>query len=244
MKQIFGQGARLFLRIVLVTVMSMFVCVSVSALFTALFTENIGYEMYELQEGGDPVLLYTHYDTDGEDTQLAEYEKGGRSLRKVDIRSEMSKTERAICYAVMQTLTLIMLAVAVYPQLWRMGAADSNLVRFGHQARDRLKGLKIGLVSQIPALLIWAVTVVLSRGAGAAMPVTGYRLLQAPFWGFVQMILGSAETLGDLSVLQLLLLLLPLAIVPLIGFAAYVCGYAELSVSEKLIYKNSEERKR
>ena len=50
MSQLIRRGAALFGRIVLVTVMSLFICVSMSVLCTAGFTQKIGYEVYGYQE--------------------------------------------------------------------------------------------------------------------------------------------------------------------------------------------------
>ena len=50
MKQIFKEGARLFGRLIIVFFMSVFICVSISGICTAIFTEEIGYEVYGLRE--------------------------------------------------------------------------------------------------------------------------------------------------------------------------------------------------
>ena len=58
------------------------------------------------------------------------------------------------------------------------------------------------------------------------------------------MILGATRELRELSVVQLLLLLLPLMIVPLIAWIGYALGYANISVGEKCLYKKSNGEKR
>lgn len=49
MKQIFKEGARLFGRLIIVFFISVFICVSISGICTAIFTEEIGYEVYGLK---------------------------------------------------------------------------------------------------------------------------------------------------------------------------------------------------
>ena len=241
MKQIFGQGTKLFGRVVIVLFMSVFVCISVSALCTALFTEEVGYDVYGLPQNGDgPILLYRHYTADGEDTQMKEYETQGYSLRKAEVRSELSKTAKTVCLLSIQGINLLMLIAAIYPSLWQLGAEDS---KFTSTKADRLKGVKIGLVSQIPDFLLWCAVAVLALGAGSATPVTTYRLLHCQYYALVQCILGSAQTLHDLSAARVAALLLPLMIVPLVAGIAYVLGGKRLSVGEKLLYKNGKKQK-
>ena len=84
---------------------------------------------------------------------------------------------------------------------------------------------------------------VLALGAGSATPVTTYRLLHCQYYALVQCILGSAQTLHDLSAARVAALLLPLMIVPLVAGIAYVLGGKRLSVGEKLLYKNGKKQK-
>lgn len=62
---------KLFGRTVTVLFISVFVCVSVSGLCTALSTEEIGYEVYGTKENEkDAVALYTHCNKDGTDISV------------------------------------------------------------------------------------------------------------------------------------------------------------------------------
>ena len=198
MSQLIRRGAALFGRIVLVTVMSLFICVSMSVLCTAGFTQKIGYEVYGYQENSEEaVLLYRHYDKDGEDTQMQGFEDQGYTLKKTEIRSDLGKTGNAVYLSVTQIFCLMILAIFVYPDLWQLGAKDSNAVRFKHQDEDCLKGLKIGLISQIPTFLGWVATVALALGVKPQMPVALYRFLNCQYYSFIQVI---ALAVGDRSV--------------------------------------------
>lgn len=71
MKRIFREGMKLFGRTVTVLFISVFVCVSVSGLCTALSTEEIGHEVYGTKENEkDAVALYTHDNNDGTDISV------------------------------------------------------------------------------------------------------------------------------------------------------------------------------
>lgn len=62
---------KLFGRTVTVLFISVFVCVSVSGLCTALSAEKIGHEVYGAKENEkDAVALYTHCNKDGTDISV------------------------------------------------------------------------------------------------------------------------------------------------------------------------------
>lgn len=239
MKQIFGQGAKLFARTLVVVLMSFFICVSISVLCTAAFTERMGYEVYGyLENEEDSVHLYTHYLKDGEDTQMQKYEEEGYTLKSADLRTSLSKKGNIIFLTATQLCALTLLLTFVYPSLWNLGAKDSNLVRFKHQQEDPLKGLKIGLVSQIPAFLLWLGTLICALGANKTLPLALYRFINCHYYSFIQVIFGTDKTVGDLGVLQFVLLFLLLGIVPVAAHIGYLLGYKDFSISEKIIYKN------
>lgn len=239
MKQIFGEGAKLFARTLVVILMSFFICVSISVLCTAAFTERTGYEVYGyLENEEDSVHLYTHDLKDGEDEQMQKYEDEGYTLRTADLRTALSKKGNIIFLTATQLCATTLLLAFVYPSLWNLGTKDSNLVRFKHQKEDKWKGLKIGLVSQIPAFLLWLGTLVCALGANKTLPLALYRFINCHHYSFIQVIFAQDRTVGDLGVGQFVLLLLLLAIVPVAAQVGYMLGYKNFSIAERLIYKN------
>ena len=73
MKRIFREGTKLFGRTVMVLFISVFVCVSVSGLCTALSTEESGHGVYGTKENErNAVALYTHCNKDGTDISVGE----------------------------------------------------------------------------------------------------------------------------------------------------------------------------
>ena len=68
--------------------------------------------------------------------------------------------------------------------------------------------------------------------------------IPATFFSLLIGIFGSAATAGDLGIIRMLLTILPFAFIPLITGAAYLLGYKDISITEKLIYKNKKDRKK
>ena len=78
---------------------------------------------------------------------------------------------------------------------------------------------------------------VFKAGAFVKFPVALYKTVHASFYSFIQLISGGAATVADISVPRIILLfLLPLVIVAASG-GAYILGYNNYSLGEKLIYK-------
>lgn len=231
----------MFGRQIIVTVMNIFVCVSLMVLATAAFTQVNGYDavVYE-EDGKTEVERYTYLEADGEDTKKADYEEKGYIVTTNETRTPMSKTGQRIYYIVTQIIAILLMTGFIYPNLWSLGAKDSNLVRFKHKKEDKLRGLKIGAVATIPPLVLMLVIFVFGR---KLFNVALFSLLFANFYSLIGVIAGSAYMLSELAVWQMVLMVLLLAIVPLISFGAYLLGYKDISLGEKIVYKKNNTTK-
>lgn len=56
---------------------------------------------------------------------------------------------------VTQVCNLIILAAFPYRKLWAQGDHDRNEINFGHLKEDTQRGLKVGLIADIPAILVY-----------------------------------------------------------------------------------------
>lgn len=238
MKEIVKNGAKLFLKTIIINVMCFFVVLSFSVLTTALFTHNIGYKAVgTTSDNQSQVELYTHYTADGEDTKKAEYEAKGYTVNELSIRSEVTKTGNAVFLIVSQIFCALILIAFIYPNIWHIGTTDSNLVKFKHKPEDKLKGFKIGLIAAIPSFLGVVFLIVAKLGAFKTFPAALYKFLNSSLYSFINIITGNCITVGDMAWWRIILLLALTLIVPLIAGAAYMLGYNNYSVGERLIYR-------
>lgn len=238
MKEILKSGGKLFLKTVVITIMCFFIVISFSVLTTAAFTKNIGYKAYGTSsDTSSQTELYTYYYEDGEDTYKSAYEEQGYTVSTASIRSQISKTGNTVFLTVSQIFCLLILISFIYPELWHNGTNDSNLVRFKHKKEDKLKGLKIGLVTVIAHYLFLIFLVIAKLGALPSFPMVLYKFLNSSFYSFIEIIVGGAVTVADLAVWRLLLLFILPLIIPAAAGAAYILGYNNFSIGEKLVYK-------
>ena len=166
--------------------------------------------------------------------------------RQMTIRSELSPAMNLLMDIIAQVLMLLLLAAFPYSILWAQGDRDKNSVNFGHMSEDKLRGLKVGLMAEIPYFFTYFL-LLLSRLVVFFPNYIGiYRLFNLPFLPLFNRIIGGAgvTATAQVSWLGMLWLLLLLAVVPAVCHLAYFLGYKQISISEKLIYVNPEKKKR
>ncbi len=238
MKEIIKNGVALWLRSIVVVIMCIFLCMSMTVLSTALFADEVGYYATAVKEKEETIEYEFLYADGKEDAKKAELEADGY---EVSISKKKVMTNGGnIAFLVITQIFCILLSISfVYPNLWSLGAKDSNLVRFKHKKEDILKGLKIGVVGSIPALLMW-VGLIVCKFAAKSLPTALYKFLNCNNFSFIYAICRD-ETVGELSFLQLALLLLPLTIIPATAFGAYLLGYKDISLGERFIYKKNKK---
>lgn len=243
MNNIFKIGTGILLKLLVVVVLDLFLCISISVLCIGGFTRNIGYEAYGyINEGDKSEYLYTYYSADGEDTKKAEHEEQGYKIVTNNIRSELSGKGQAIFLTVTQLFCILVLIPFVYSPTYDLGFRESNLVRFKHAEEDLLRGLKIGIVADFAFILSYIALIVSALGAAPNLPVSLYKLVNSYCYSLIDIIGGNAKV-GELSLIQIVLLGLPLLVVPTVATVGYILGYKGISLSEKLIYtKNKEEK--
>ncbi len=243
MKEIFKNGALLWFRTIVVSFMCLIICVSMSVLISAGFSDEIGYFATATKEGAE-AESYTYLFADGEDTKKAEYEANGYTVT-TQKNTRITKTGNTVFLTVSQIFCTLLTIAFVYPNLWQLGAKDSNLVKFKHKVSDPLKGLKIGLVGTAPAIVLWAVFFV-CKFAYQKLPMAIYRFLNCYNYSFVYLIGGEAAnpqvTVGETAEWRFVVLFLLLFIIPAVSTAAYLLGFKDISLGERFIYKNVKKK--
>lgn len=240
MKDTLKISAKIFGKIVLANVLSIITVISLSFLCNVMFTEEIGYNAIGTKgENSEQVQLYTHYNKDGEDTQLAKYEKEGYAVNKVGIRSPMSTTGNAVFLLLTALFCMSMGAMITYQFVWKEGNKDLNLVRYKRATEKKYKGVIIGLLASAPYMILLLVMGLGKWGFAKNFPVVLYQYINSTFFALTDIICSKAYTFGDLAIWQLLLLLAVVLLIPAFTGIAYYLGYKDILVSEKLTYKKT-----
>ena len=238
MKEILNGGVKLFGRLIIINIMCFFMVISINAIGTAIFTDNIGYIAYGTTEENDESQeLYRYYFEDGEDNKQSQYEQQGYTITKVSILSNPSSAATMGLLLVIQCICLILLVCFIHPKLWQSGSKDSNLVKYNHKTEDVLKGFKMGLVAIVPSSLLLIVLVLTKNSISANFSMVLYKFLNSSFYSFIDFGTKTANVFKDLNVAQIILLFALPLIVPISSGISYLLGYKNISLGEKIVYE-------
>ena len=247
MKDILKNGVTLFVCI-LISGLMCFICqLSMKMIFNFMFTETIGYQVQgTLGDSKEKEYLYTYIYEDGDvtganDTKWAEYEKEGYTLYKYAERTQISNGTTITMLIITQIICLFSAILMIFPSLMNRGYKDGTLVRSGNRKPDQLKGLKISLIGCVPALITFVVFLVFAVGTNKGVAVELYMIANALFWPILELLLKSAPTAGDITILQFVAMFLIQMIVPLIGAVSYYMGYKDYQFLSKVVYKKKKK---
>ena len=230
------------IRSVTVSVMAFILFASLTIIVSGMTTKELGYTIMKSDDGENFEDVYTHYHEDScfdengcDDTRAGEIGEVG--YYKTTIRSEVSKKNMAIVRWIGQAATLGILYILIYSLMWKAGDADANMAELGNSKRNIYKGLKAGLIADIPYAVLYIILIVTSAfkvwpGYPSIYKISTY-FMYAFNDTFIPVVNDSfVITAGGIFVVGLLLLPIPL-------FAAfgYYMGEKHMIFKEKILYK-------
>ncbi len=244
-------GGKLMAGMIMVAIISFFLCISINIICSGVFTKETGYKAFVYEtEAREKVIAqygyeYTDKDGDGKDdstdTKMKEYEDKDYIVDTVAVRSSLTGVGKGVFFVVSQVLTFIMLIAFAGNGAYKQGFKDNNLVKIEHIKQDNLKGLKIGLIGNIPFFVLYILAIVAANVQSFKIPVVWYAFLNSQFYPLIMLLKGTAQTLSQFGVVQFILLFLLQLIVPAIAAVAYILGIKEINIFEKIMYKKEDK---
>lgn len=116
---------------------------------------------------------------------------------------------------------------------YKQGFKDKNLSKIGASKKDMLKGAKIGIIGNWPFIALLCFSIVTAANFRTVL----YAFLNSHFYSIIMIIVGKAHTLSELGIMQYVLIALLQFIVPIISAVAYILGFKEINLAEKIVYK-------
>lgn len=241
MKQDVLISAKLFFKLLLVSVFCVFAVLGVSLLCNNFFVDKIGYTAYGAKNQGDEtVKLYEYKYSDGEDVLKKEFEDKGYTVTTM-ANNKLTKTGYVIFLVVVGAINLAVIFGFAYPKIKQLGASDQNLCSGGRRKKDLLRGLKIGILSNVPNYIFLILIFALKNSVMKNFNMTFYKWSVCYLYAPAELVLGSGKVTADMvSLCQFGVLLLIQFIIPLICTIAYISGFKNFSLSEKLVYSNKK----
>ncbi len=234
-------AAKTWVKSVVAAIMCLFVYISIQFVAVNLFTKEIGYTVYEVVDSRRGEALYTHYYADGEDLKAKEYENSEIKVETVKERSLLTDGQNITAQMVSQVFSLFIIGAMIYQRIWSIGTSDNNKVKFNRMKEDKLRGLKIGCMAAIPSFMVYLLLILARFGIASEGLFAVYRLLNVHIFGYMNLLFGVGVKVVEIPVFKIVLAAVPLLILPVICTVAYFLGYKDISVSEKIIYKNKRK---
>lgn len=147
-------------------------------------------------------------------------------------------------YWLLSIVILVLWVYFDYIDIYRLAMRDYNLVKYNYLEYDSKRGLKTGLLAQIPGLVCVIMMCVLSIGSSTWSSL--FQMLWVIFYSPFVVVIGALQTaMNNSSVwLDAPFYLIPMLIQPIIGYFAYKNGYHNIGILYKLIYKTRDKDKR
>lgn len=233
-------GVKIFGYAVLSGVVALMMFFSLNMISNGLFSTPIGYNRCEKGPNGEKIILETvYYD---EDHPIGSEKETGDSETRfnetiVGAKNELSQVMIVVFDVTEQILMLAVLYVMCGYYVYREGDRDRNLEKHHDRAPTPWRGLWIGLIAFLPALIPMVLLILGKCGVNAASAQSIYNLLTPCFSPLNNAIAPIAQYTAAtmLEAWQLiLLLLLPMTTIPVCA-VSYTLGHKR--VFKKLLKK-------
>lgn len=236
-KKTLAVSGKVFLRLILATVLCAIVYFSMLTIATGMFSDVVGYQIHEMKEDNKIELVKEH-----------RYEAGEEHLTKADVTDDQVLTELRevkpdtlkVFQVISQIMMLIILAIFPYHILWEFGNRDDTKVRYKGQRPDPIRGYRIGAFASIPYLILWVLLLLAKFGVVPEGYTQVYRLATIPFMPFVNWVMPSGS-LQDTQLWQILLLLIMVFYIPVVCGVSYRFGHKQFSIREHLVFAKKPE---
>lgn len=217
--------------------MCLFVFMSFSFAFSAVFSDTVGYNVYHYNsELGKEELICVHNaeNKNNVDCKCSEYT--AEELSSIRL-TELSASKKMACSVISQIFSLVLISGVLYGTVWDKANKDISAVKFERISENKWRGLIMGSIAAIPSIILFILLVLSKLEILKPQFLSTYRLFNAHFHGLLTWIYSDAVTAADLSALQVTACGLLVLYVPVLCGVAYILGYKDIKIFEKIVYK-------
>ena len=160
--------------------------------------------------------------------------------------SESGDDVTGVRYAVMLVLSafcsLSTLVLFINGKVFYIGDSDANKVQFGRIEFDKFKGLKLGVVPAVFALISYIVLILGKLGIVGAWASVLFNFTNYHLFAYHQLIFGGNNNIADMSWPSIAAASLTIFLVPLICHVCYTLGYKRINLFEKVVFKKKGDK--
>ena len=141
-----------------------------------------------------------------------------------------------------QIFCLGIILVLPYLRIYDIGFNDHNRINYGHIKRDRLKGLKIGLIVSVPYVFC-SVALILARfSIVPPIYLSAFRMINSPYFSLCQTLLPPTLTITEQSLVAVIMVGLTAFTEPVVYGLGYRMGLARISFTEQMGLRKPREK--
>ncbi len=234
-------GINCSIRYIITALITFFIYLSITVVIGGIFYESVGYTVYHIENGENQGELYRYSYSEGEDTKYAEYEAQGYELMKIETPKKLTGIPKLVTDGVTQIAGAVILFAFVYGTIWKIGDSDRNLIALGNRQSDKFRGIKIGLLSNMPIYFSYLIFIIAKSGLISGTWYAVFRFLNFPLFTFINALYGqSTSTAANIPWLNVGLGALTFIVLPLFAHIAYTLGLKRISISERIVYKKKK----
>lgn len=135
---------------------------------------------------------------------------------------------------ILKVILLLVLCVYIYRGMWDEGHMDKYFITFSDLKEDRLRGLKVGLLSAAPFIIFYSIVLIAWKSNSQGLFMV-YQWCMLPFEPLVKLFLPGGF-IGDMTVLKAIFL----ALIPFLYMGVFVFGYS-MGLAGKRILPSREK---
>lgn len=144
---------------------------------------------------------------------------------------------------IISAVLIILFIYFDYTDIFKAAMRDYNLVKYKYLEYDPKRGLKTGIMAQIPGVLCVLLMCVMAKGSVVWSDFFG--VLWMVFYSPFVTLVGAIKMAINTSIWgYAIFYLIPCLLQPVVGYLAYKNGYENKGIFYKFIYKSREKDKR
>lgn len=144
---------------------------------------------------------------------------------------------------IISAVLIILFIYFDYTDIYKAAMRDYNLVKYKYLEYDPKRGLKTGIMAQIPGILCVLLMCIMAKGSVTWSDFFG--VLWMVFYSPFVTLVGAIKMAINTSIWgYAIFYLIPCLLQPIVGYLAYKNGYENKGIFYKFIYKSREKDKR
>lgn len=234
-KRYFKAAGRTFSCYLMAWFFCMVIYITFFGMFSNLFTEIIGYKIYEKQTDGTYPVVYEGTYQEGQtvnDIIVNENQK------VADVVSDMTQGQELVTNIVIQVANLCVFVWFIAAAIGQFGLEDKHASSFDLTRKKTWFGFKVGLLVSVPGFVSYILLIIYKLLNLNDFWVV-YNIINVPFKQVIILLSSNAQSIDQLSLFSMILLALIPILIPAISQFAYLIGYSEGKIGKKIIYKSN-----